>query len=270
MNLQIPKQNEEIFRYLYAIETSLRELIIALLTSVSGSRWYVTRLPGDVLAKYRAGFDIERTTKWTQVVPHHPIYYIDFADLKKIVERDDNWRDAFRAVFQRKDLVASTLSELEYVRNKIAHNRKASRSDLDIVRAAYAKLSQAIGEGRFEELSSRCTSSMEISDRLLQLEAEAKAAVTRCLEFLPVEGFEVWDSVQKEWWFHESYLGIDLADIADCFEALLEYSQQPRPRGSGHVIEAWVRDSGMRQKFELAQAKLSTLLASGVWANGSW
>ena len=130
----VPEQNTAIFKYLFAIENGLRELIISSLATAAGPRWYRSRLPGDVLDKYRQGATIERSTSWTQLVPHHPMYYVDFADLRKILERDDNWRDSFEVIFKRRDLLASTLSELEFIRNKIAHNRKATLQDLRIAR----------------------------------------------------------------------------------------------------------------------------------------
>ena len=83
----VPKENIEIFCYLYRIETGLREFIIDSLNGLAGQRWYKTRLPSDVLVKYRKSRNSEKNIKWTQLIPHHPIYYLDFPDLRKIIER---------------------------------------------------------------------------------------------------------------------------------------------------------------------------------------
>ena len=82
---QIPQENIEIFTMLYCIETALRELIIAELSNVEGSKWYKTCLPNDILEKYRKGREVEKRIPWIQCIPHHPIYYVDFPDLKKII-----------------------------------------------------------------------------------------------------------------------------------------------------------------------------------------
>ena len=87
----VPEENIRIYCHLYIIENAVRELIVELLSAIDGPRWYKKRLPGDVLGKYREGVEFERGIKWFQLIPLHPIYYIDFPDLKKIIERDNNW-----------------------------------------------------------------------------------------------------------------------------------------------------------------------------------
>ncbi len=59
--LIIPKENIEIYNYLYNIETCLRELIIDSLESISGKRWFKERLPDDVLSKYKNGINYKET-----------------------------------------------------------------------------------------------------------------------------------------------------------------------------------------------------------------
>jgi hypothetical protein len=126
-SLPVPQENIEIFTILYQIETALRELIIEVLSKVEGSKWYLRRLPGDILQKYKDGRILERQIPWTQFIPHNPIYYVDFPHLKVIMERSDNWKDAFEPIFARKEVVIGILIEIEPIRNKIAHNRKATR-----------------------------------------------------------------------------------------------------------------------------------------------
>lgn len=258
-----PQENIEIFAMLYCIETALRELIIETLSAVEGSWWYKKCLPGDVLEKYRKGWEVEKRTPWTQCIPHHPIYYIDFPDLKKIMESADNWKKAFERIFSRKEIMSSTLSELEPIRNKIAHNRKASGEDVAIVRGVYSKLSTAIGPDYFDSLSGRCTLGEDIPERLTQLWMEAKSSLLICQEFRPLDGLKVWDSVRNTWWFDESYLCEKLDKIIEFFRLIDEYSHLPRLRGSGHKIEAWVSNSGIETKYTDAHAQFDTIFASG-------
>ena len=111
----------------------MREFVIESLEAACGPLWWKQRLPPDVLARNREALEYERNIKWCQLIPHHPIYYIEFPDLKKVIERTDNWRDAFEPVFGRRDIFISKLSELEPIRNRIAHNRKATKANLDTV-----------------------------------------------------------------------------------------------------------------------------------------
>ncbi len=265
----VPEENIEIYCYLYSIETALRELIIESLRAVDGSRWYKKRLPGDVLEKYREGVEFEKSVKWFQLVPLHPIYYIDFPDLRKIIEREDNWKDAFKRIFSRKDILSSTLAELEFIRNKIAHNRKATPKDVEIVRGAHGKLSEYIGTSYFRELSARCTCSKDISERLDELQRECERIFCICNNYERLEKIEIWESISAEWWFDESYLGYKLEAIADYFGTIDRYLALPRSRGSGHKVESWVKSSGIKEKYANAQIEFATILGSGGKKRGS-
>ncbi len=266
---QIPKENIEVYCYLYSIETALRKLIIESLREIEGSNWFKRRLPVDVLEKYRKGVEFEKSIKWHQLVPHHPIYYIDFTDLKKIIEREDNWRDAFKPIFSRKDILGSTLSELEFIRNKIAHNRKASCGDVEIVRAAYSKLSDSIGKNRFDDLSAKCTCALDISERLGELQKECEMTFCRCKDCERLGHIDVWKTVCDEWWFDESYLGHKLDGIVSYFTAIEEYFVLPRTRGSGYKIESWFKSKDIESKYTNARIEFLDMLGSGGERNGS-
>ena len=257
-----PQENLEIFAMLYCIETALRELIIEILSTIEGPKWYKKCLPSDVLPKYKEAREKEKRIPWVQCIPHHPIYYVDFPDLKKIIEDGNNWKKAFERVFARKEVLSSSLSELEPIRNKIAHNRKASGEDVEIVRGVYSKLSTAIGPDYFNSLSDRCTLGEDITVRLTQLWTEAKSSLLICQEFRSLDGLKVWDLVRDKWWFDELYLCEKLDNIISFFQLIDEYSHLPRLRGSGHKIEAWVKSSGVETKYANAQAQFDAILAN--------
>lgn len=260
MNDQPPQENVEIFIMLYGIETALRELIIEVLNEVEGVLWYNKCLPGDVLDKYQKGRLAEKRISWSQCIPHHPIYYIDFPDLKKIIERESNWKSVFESIFSRKDILASTLSELEPLRNKVAHNRKASTKDVEIARGAYSKLSTAIGTDYFGRLSKRCTLGLDIPDQLILLKEEAEKSLHICLEYGRLEELKRWELVRTAWWFDETYLCEKLDKIITFFQVLNDYSLLPRLRGSGHKIEAWVKDSNIEIQYLDAKTQFDAVL----------
>jgi len=92
---RVPVDNVRVFRILYQIEVGLRELIIDSLESSYGPIWWKSRLPGDVLESYRKGLAAERAINWINIIPHHPIYYIDFPDLQKVITTNNNWSEVF-------------------------------------------------------------------------------------------------------------------------------------------------------------------------------
>jgi len=249
-NQIVPKENIEIYCYLYCIENALREFIIEKSASIDGHKWYKIRLPDDVLKKYRKSVDAEYKAKWTQLIPHHPMYYIDFADIKKIMDRQDNWRDVFESAFGKKEILMGTLSELEFIRNKIAHNRKATPKDLDIVRGAYTKITEVIGPEKFNRFVVSVSSILDLLERMKKLEVSAAIYLRTVQNCQPVEKLEHWDSTLSEWWFDETYLGIKLDDIVIFYETLKDYAALPRQRGKGHIIEKWVKESDIEAKHQ--------------------
>src|SRR5215210_9211071 len=135
---KIPENNIVAYELLYKLEVGLREFLIDTFGR-EGQKWWKQRLPSDVLDKLKEGREKERKTKWIELLPHHPIYYIDFPDLKKIIEVKDNWSDAFQKFFGDKDVFCGGLRELEPIRNKIAHSRKISENEVHMLKGNIAK-----------------------------------------------------------------------------------------------------------------------------------
>lgn len=256
----IPPENISIYAILYRIEVGLREFIIDVLESNCGPRWWKQRLPGDVLENYRDGRRYERTTNWSELVPHHPLYYVNFPDLKKVIERRDNWREVFHPVFSSKQVVVGALKGLEPIRNKIAHNRKATEADLRIAEAAYTELSSAIGHKKFRKLVAKCTEADDIARSLRRLRAEARLGLELCSQYEELAELETWNEVRTEWWFDPDYLGHKTGAIVEYFESLAMYRQLPRVRGSGHRIEEWVKAVGIDQQFDAAAREFLAIL----------
>ncbi len=265
----VPKENIEGYSFLFDIENALRELIINSLLKLDGPRWYKKRIPGDVLGKYQNAIKAERKIKWTKLIPHHPIYYIEFPDLKKILSRDDNWNDAFKNIFgPNKEVIITLLSEIEPVRNDLAHNRKLDTTSLVILKAAYAKLATFLGAEAFSGLSIRCTLLKNIKQELTLLQEEARLVYDNCRGLRAINALHKWDSIQTQWWFDEIYLGHALDDIASFFRSMEEYSLIPRQRGVGHKIESWIKNNCIEEKYSKTSNALSVILNEWREQNG--
>jgi hypothetical protein len=259
----VPETNLTLYKLLFAIETVLRELIIEVIEGKDGPRGWKQRLPGDVLGKFRDARLYEQRVSWRQLVPHHPIYYVDFPDLKKVIVERRNWVDLFRVTFGRVDWLDSALTELEPIRNSVAHNRKATVADVQLTETTLNKLVNAIGEQRFEALVSRCSIAIDVRASLTRLLSEAELTLQKCLAFSPIESLPVWESIQRSWWFDSDYLGQDIGATTDFFESAEEYSNLPRGRGMGHTIEAWVNSNPINEKYQQSQQELNKLLQQG-------
>ncbi len=256
----VPRENFEAYCCIFEIETVLRELIVDRLSRVAGTKWYKQRIPEGIRIKSMEGLQYERSARWTRMIPYHPIYYVDFPDLKTIISQKNNWNEAFEEIFARNDIFQSTLSELEPIRNKVAHNRRVTMNDWSVVEAAAQKVMLAIGPQRFRDLASRCTCATDLVSRLESLQKEAQICYARCNKCESLATLDVWRSVSNEWWFDDDYLDCKTEAIRMYFELMIEYSNLPRARGEGYRLESWVEKSAIALSFERMQSQFSKLL----------
>ena len=165
----LPHQNIEGYCALFEVENALRELIIDEFDQLGDKRWYKTRLSGDAQANYKEGIKYEKRVSWSELIPHHPVYYLDFSDLREAIIRKNNWIDCFEKIFHQKDLLSADLARLEPIRNAIAHNRKISSAYERRLCATRDMLVNSIGEDRFHSLARRCTAAPELAEEIKML-----------------------------------------------------------------------------------------------------
>lgn len=259
----IPSINVQLYCLLFKIENTLRELIIESLSLLDGPRWYKSRLPEDILDRYKSSLVFERSIRWTKMIPHHPIYYIDFADLRKIIERNDNWDNAFKNIFVRKEVITAFFAELEPIRNKIAHNRKGSESDFHIVKGALSMLLEAIGDDKINQLLSKCTQVLDIKNTLIAFNDQINNIILQIKQYQIIEDVAFYKKLKSNWWFDDSYLNYNLENITLFMKKTSEYISLKRGRGVGHIIEKWVIDSNIGDYYEKAHIDLNNLLKEG-------
>lgn len=259
----VPKTNVDIFALLYQIEVGLREFIIGEFNKIDGCKWYNKRLPGDILKNYKNGIIYERSSKCNQLIPHHPIYYLDFPDLKKIIEKEDNWRDIFKNVFgNRKDIIIGELTSLEFIRNKIAHNRKTHEMDFEIIKSAYNKISSAIGIDLFKTLVTNCTYALDIKTQINILKKESETFYQLCKNLKTIETIEICENILKSWWFDNDYLGHNVESIHKYYEVIHSYYNRPKTRGCGYIIEEWLNSLEFDIKYKECIVNIDSLLSN--------
>lgn len=258
----VPSRNLKAYILLFVIENSLRQLIISRLQKVAGDRWHKSRLPDDVLRRYKQGIEYERGTTWATLVPHHPIYYVEFPDLRKTIERDDNWRDAFVEVFTRKDVISATLSEIEVVRNRVAHNRLLGDGDLRLLENTHTMLVSWIGQDTMREFAVTTTCVLSIRENLTRLLHVLREAGAKCCQCCSLDTSEEIHSFGRAWWLDSDYLGSDVTDVLTVLATLEEYSRLPRGRGFGPRIESWICTKHLAAQIARAEEQLQAVLAS--------
>lgn len=259
---EIPLNNQSGYRYLYAIENVLRELIIDVLSNIAGPRWYKTRLPGDVLSKFKDAVAYERHLPWLDLSPHHPLYYLDFPDLKKIIEQRNNWSEVFEKMFISKNITSDALFSVEPIRNKIAHNRIVSLTDLIYLRSTYEKFRLAIGGEEFDILLERSANYRSCYERLVSLREELTSTYRQLTALKPVADLGVWKICQAAWWFDSLYIGRPIERISEYFGAVEKYRELPRGWGCALELERWVLSNDLEELYNDGMAQITDVLGS--------
>jgi Swt1-like HEPN len=238
--VNVPEYNTEAYRLLFQIENTLRAFITTCLEKTVGPRWFKSRLPADLLEKYKASLAWERAIPWQLLVPHHPLFYLDFPDLRKIIDRKDNWNDIFSTYFRDKQVFLGHLESLESIRNRIAHNRYLQRLDVDRLNIVAQMINDGISHypgplrGDFYARSG-------LIDELKAIRQEATRAFSEITNLRSLHPLEAWQSCCNEWWFDEDYLGLKIESVAPFFASANAYSCLPRNVGQGYLLEQWVK-----------------------------
>jgi hypothetical protein len=257
---KIDHQHLLTYTLLFLLENGLRELIIEELHTRLGPRWYRQRLSKDLLAKFEDGTVYDRSTRWTEMVPHHPLYYLDFPDLKKILLRNDNWNDAFKPIFMSQEMLTGTLSEIEPIRNKVAHHRLVSAKDTSITLAAYSKIAEAVGSTRWERLLQTHTYARDIKMRLNELGQHLRDLYAQCIEAHTLPPDMPWKHAFDAWWFDSEYLGSSIKNIEHFLSTIQNYIQLTRFRGDGYKIEKWLSENDFHNLYNRSISELTVLL----------
>jgi hypothetical protein len=258
MAVEAHSLNVRIYEHLFLIETILRELLIEQLAGLDGPKWYKGRLPSEALQHFHMGIASDRATRWTRNIPHHPVYYLGFPDLRLTIEQKDNWNDAFKAIFPKmKELVTTDLFELEFIRNKVAHSRRASSEDLRIVQAAYSKLSSTLTPKRAAVLASRYSVATDIPGLVKAMAREADMAYALTAAGRRARYLPQWQKAQETyWWFDEAYLGSSIKSIEDLFIALASAA------GPGHDT---MQKDQLKAKYQAAKSEFAGVIKN--WAH---
>jgi hypothetical protein len=237
---QLRQKNAAAYGLLFDIEVLLRELLAKRLEDAHGAKWPKRGLPADIQPKVTSAIAYDRAVAWHKAVPHHPLYYVDFPDLKKIIINGANWTTIFSNVFVQKSGTEVTLSDLETLRNKVAHNRFITDADLKILEGIHLRLISSIS---LQDLNRAKSSATDRTPILICLQKMAQALQT--VASIIVQGDPLPPDIllplssSQSWWFDDTYLGVPTSDVEAFITLCTDYVRLPRGVGQAYRRREW-------------------------------
>ena len=127
---------------LQRFETQLRLFINDLMEKAAGDQWTKHRVPGEIRKRWIEKRESARANN----EPEHPlIAYADFSDYAPIITRKDNWNDAFKPIFGRRESVQESLQRLYPIRICTMHARMITQDDMLYMHVEIRRILIAIG-----------------------------------------------------------------------------------------------------------------------------
>lgn len=239
-------RNARAYRLIAIIEVGLRELVVEVLNEEVGAKWWETHLPPDLKEKCLSGIQSERRTPWMDLYDHHPVYYLDFPDLRKILESRRTW-GYFAPYFKSKQHIANALSDLEPIRNRVAHNRHVSDGQLAVLDGSLAKLNAMLGDQTLTKHIDEKSERTSIGNLVVDVCSAMNICIAEIRKLGRLTELETVESCSASWWWNEEYLPSDYHGMMLVAEQIIAYSSLPRGRGRGHHIERWVQEIDLEE-----------------------
>lgn len=117
---------EKAFAHLRRFEVAVRAFIVEVMEEAFGEHWIKRQLPKGM----RDRWEEKRKAEMDAGRPGRPLVeYADFSDYRMIIERNDNWKTAFKPVFRRPEDVRESFQRLNPVRIATMHSRIVTLDD---------------------------------------------------------------------------------------------------------------------------------------------
>ncbi|MGN6149002.1 MAG: Swt1 family HEPN domain-containing protein [Rhizomicrobium sp.] len=257
--------NTECYSELFKIENILREFCKEQLTLTFGEKWYLSQLSPTAKQKFTGGIAYDRSQFSLRLISFHPIYYLDFPDLREIISRRDNWKSTFTKTFGERDYerLKSLLAELEPVRNSVAHNRPITDHEKQLVRNLLTRLQNWIGQERCDAYLESALHPPAMFSMISDLEAEIRNTSEIMISCSNHFSTECWENCSKQWWWDSAYLDTNLDHINEFYRLAFSYRDLPAGRGSGLRIETWLKANPVVNIADLALGTCGKLRSLG-------
>lgn len=137
-------------RIIVELENLLRNLVTDRLSALT-ARWWKQRLPESVWRGAEDRLSRQELTPWMRAGRLNRVEFLNFSDYRQIILRNDNWTEAFSAVFKDKEFVDLTLRVLEKIRNAVAHSRDLTAQAQKALQLASELLAASVAGGNVSE-----------------------------------------------------------------------------------------------------------------------
>ena len=129
------------FSRLRKFERMIRVFLSAAMAREFGPKWMKQRLPNGLLETWK---DRQDKTRGTSDFDDDLLCYADFTDYIRIIDRNDNWKELFEAIFIRKEDVRESFQRLHPLRLPTMHARSVSTTDLLLMLCETRRISNAL------------------------------------------------------------------------------------------------------------------------------
>ena len=120
------KRNNAAHDRLQRFESHVRSFIDQRMTAAVGENWIKHRISGEIRQLWKE----KQKTAYENGEPQRPLIdYADFTDYEAIIVRNDNWKEVFAPIFQRKTLVHESFQRLYPIRVCTMHARIITQDD---------------------------------------------------------------------------------------------------------------------------------------------
>jgi len=126
------------YSILYQLENQLRIFIEKKLCEEYKEEFWQKGIP------LRVRRNAEQRKEREPNSPLSLLYYTEFSDLRKIMQKDENWHTIFKKHFTTLEQIISRLDELENIRHTIAHTRLLSNDDFEKLELFYREIMKMI------------------------------------------------------------------------------------------------------------------------------
>lgn len=133
-NLYASPVNLKIYEELYSFENRLRHLVHRILKIKYGQDW-LKKIPQQILLEAKKRMKQSLDIPYLERRPSIIIWYCFLSELKTIITSKSLW-PIFRSYFKPKELFEQKMKELNYIRNRLAHNKILLDEALDTVKSS--------------------------------------------------------------------------------------------------------------------------------------
>lgn len=208
-------------------------------------------------------FEIRKTHKVAKTHSASSPVLSGLSRFKKIISNKRTFPEVFSEVLYNKEVSENSLSEIELIRNKVAHNRFISDSELTVLEGAWSKISGSMGVENIQEARTSASDRVPIVQTLREsllillnsknLVEKGAAIDPKSLE--PLKRLNVW-------WFDSEFLAEDVNVVEVYIKKLFEYAEIPRGFGQALTRRNWAQENSIAQIAHAALAKIEEMCRS--------